>query len=102
MELDKIKNLPESYKSNLSRAVKILKQGGCKEIYVFGSIFRDKVKDDESDIDLAVKGCPKGKFFHLLGRLILELDYPVDLVNLDTNDPFANYLKKEKELIKIG
>jgi hypothetical protein len=31
---------------------------------------------------------------------MLELDYSVDLVDLD--NAFARYLEKEKELIKIG
>ena len=55
-----------------------------------------------SDIDLAIRGCPKGAFFHLLGRLLLELDYPVDLVSLDRQNDFAHYLEKEGGLLRIG
>lgn len=52
--------------------------------------------------DLAVRGCPRGEFFHLLGSLLLQLDYPVDLVNLDGRDAFARYLEKEGGLLQIG
>jgi len=55
----------------------------------------------KSDIDLAIRGCPQGIFFHLLGKLLMELDYPVDLVDLDRQDAFAQYLEKEGELIPI-
>lgn len=55
-----------------------------------------------SDIDLAVRGCPQGHFFYLLGRLLVELDHPVDLVNLDTDDAFARVLSQEHALVKIG
>lgn len=55
-----------------------------------------------SDIDLAVRGCPKGKFFQLLGKLLIELDVPVDLVNLESRDPFAHYLTQEGNLLQVA
>jgi len=93
--------LPETYRKDVRRAVEILKGAGCTDIFLFGSLASGKIKD-KSDIDLAIRGCPKGRFFHLLGRLLLELDYPVDLVNLDRQDAFARYLEKEGELLQIG
>jgi predicted nucleotidyltransferase len=92
---------PESYQTNVRRAVEILKEAGCTAVLLFGSLASGNVRE-ESDIDLAVRGCPKGKFFHLVGRLLLELDYPVDLVNLDGQDAFAHYLEREGELLQIG
>ncbi len=97
---DKVQ-LPEIYQKDVRRAVEILKEAGCTDIFLFGSLTTGKIKD-KSDIDLAIRGCPKGKFFHLLGRLLLELDYPVDLVNLDRQDAFARYLEEEGELLQIG
>ena len=35
-------------------------------------------------------------------RQMLELDYPVDLVNLDRQEAFALYLEEEGELLEIG
>ena len=91
---------PEPYKRAIRRAAEILKQAGCTEVFLFGSLAAGKVKE-KSDIDLAVRGCPKGEFFLLFGRLLLELDHPVDLVNLDSQDNFARYLEREGELIPI-
>jgi predicted nucleotidyltransferase len=76
-------------------------QGGCTGILLFGSVARGHV-GHRSDIDLAIQGSPRGTFFHLLGKLLLELDHPVDLVNLDSGDPFAPHLKEEGELLQIG
>ena len=92
--------LPVSYHENVQRAVEILKRGGCTDIFLFGALVTSNVHQ-HSDIDLAVRGCPKGTFFHLLGKLLLELDYPVDLVNLESQDAFARYLEQEGELIQL-
>jgi predicted nucleotidyltransferase len=93
--------VPESYRKDIRRAVEILKEVGCTDVFLFGSLAAGKVRG-KSDIDLAVRGCPPGEFFPLLGRLLLELDYPVDLVNLDRQDAFARYLEEHGELLQIG
>lgn len=95
------KKLPDDYKKDISRAVKILKESGCSDIYLFGSLATGEYRK-KSDIDLAVKGCPRGKFFRILGKLLFELKHSVDLINLDKKDAFASYLEREGELIKIG
>lgn len=92
---------PEIYQRDVRRAVKILKEAGCTQVFLFGSLAADKVQEG-SDIDLAVRGCPKGQFFHLLGKLLLELHHSVDLVSLDKQDDFARYLEKEGELVQVG
>ena len=98
----KIKDMavPEGFREDLARAVRILKEEKCSEIFLFGSGAEGKIRE-KSDIDLAVRGCPPGRFFRLLGRLLWELDSPVDLVNLDTQDPFAQYLHKEGVLLQV-
>lgn len=93
--------IPEPYQKDVSQAIQVLKEAGCTDIFLFGSLATGKI-GDKSDIDLAVRGCPRGKFFHLLGRLLLELERPVDLVNLDRQDPFARYLEEEGELLQIA
>lgn len=92
--------IPERFRDDIGRAVEILKEEGCYEVFLFGSGVTGKGRDG-SDIDLAIRGCPPGKFYHLLGRLLWELSHPVDLVNLDSQDPFAQYLQKEGELVRI-
>ena len=92
--------LPEIYQKDIHRAVEILKEAGCTHVFLFGSLATGKLRDG-SDIDLAVRGCPKGRFFHLLGKLLLEMDHPVDLVSLDSQDAFARYLEEKGDLLQI-
>lgn len=93
---------PEVYERDIRRAVEILREAGCTGVFLFGSLATGELEAGPSDIDLAVRGCPRGKFFYLLGKLLLELDHSVDLVNLDTRDAFASYLEEEGELLQIG
>lgn len=93
--------IPQIFEKDIRRAVEILKEEGCSEIYLFGSGVKGKIEDG-SDLDLAVRGCPPGYFFRLLGRLLWELDHSVDLVNLDTQDDFAKFLQNEGLLTRLG
>ena len=93
--------LPAVYRRDIDHAVEMLKQAGCTQVFLFGSLAGGKINEG-SDIDLAIRGCPKGSFFHLLGKLLLELDHPVDLVSLDRQDAFTRYLEKEGGLLQIG
>lgn len=86
---------------DLALAVKILKEEGCTAVYLFGSAAEGE-SGRVQDIDLAVKGCPTGEFFRVLGRLILELENPVDLINLDMNDDFAEFLEREGRLRRVA
>ncbi|MBM4045216.1 MAG: nucleotidyltransferase domain-containing protein [Planctomycetes bacterium] len=92
--------LPEAFRRDIDRAVQILKDAGCTEVFVFGSLAEGRASE-RSDIDLAVRGCPKGDFFRLLGKLLMELDHPVHLVSLDREDPFAEFLQKRRELVRV-
>lgn len=92
--------IPEDYRKDLQRAVAILKEAGCSQVFLFGSLTSEQVRKD-SDIDLAVRGCPKGQYFSILGRLLLELEHQVDLVLLDRNDPFGLFLEQQQELLPI-
>ncbi len=65
--------VPEVLEHDLRRAVKILREAGCPEVFLFGSGVTGTLRAD-SDLDLAVRGCPRGNFFHGFGRLLLELD----------------------------
>jgi len=93
--------IPPALHRDIARAVAILRGEGCSEVLLFGSAARGRV-GGRSDIDLAIRGCPRGKFFALLGRLLMELERPVDLVDLDSPDPFARFLEQEGELVRVG
>ena len=74
-------NIPTSYQEDVSEALKILKNEGCSEIYIFGSL-ANATCTKHSDIDIAIKGCPKGKFFSILGKLISRLKHSIDIIGL--------------------
>ena len=93
-------NIPEEFRKDVQLAAQILKEAGCSQVFVFGSLASGKTRRD-SDIDLAVRGCPEGQYFRILGRLLLELDHPVDLVLLDRRDPFGLFLQEQQELVQI-
>lgn len=93
--------LPESYRSDIVRAVEILKAEGCTEIYLFGSL-ADGTFTEKSDIDIAVTGCKPDMFFAIFGELMLSLKNRVDLVNLDRNDKFSMFLKREGNLVNVA
>jgi predicted nucleotidyltransferase len=93
--------IPEAFRGDIRRATEILKAAGCTDVFLFGSLAKARARGT-SDLDFAVRGCPPGSFYHLVGKLIFELDHPVDLVDLDSADPFARYLEMEGELMQVG
>jgi len=93
--------MTEKMKKRVEKAVALLKSAGCKEVYLFGSVAEGNDNED-SDIDIAIKGCPQGRFFELLGRLMLELDCEVDLVNLDHEDAFSKHLLNKGQLLHVA
>ncbi len=93
--------IPEAFRADIERAVAILREGGCSEVYLFGSL-AEGCSREGSDIDLAVRGCPTGAFFPLFGKLMGELKHRVDLVRLDTPDPFAKFLLQQGGLLRVG
>jgi predicted nucleotidyltransferase len=94
------KSISDTFREDIDRAVRILKEEGCTEIYLFGSVATGESHSD-SDIDLAVRGCTPGRFFHTLGRLMWELDHSIDLVDLDSEDPFALFLEQKQRLFRL-
>ena len=94
-------DVPESYRLDLDRALAILKEFGCTEIYLFGSLAGGRT-DELSDLDLAVRGCPHKQFFRVLARLMRALEHPVDLVDLDADDRFARRLLESESLVRVA
>lgn len=92
---------PAEYRADIERAVRILKAGGCREIHVFGSVAEGRTREG-SDLDLAVRGCPQGRFFPLLGELLTELEHSVDLVDLDRDSRLVEFLRKYELLVHVG
>lgn len=93
-------DLKASYQQNITKAVQLLKAEGCEQIFLFGSSAQGNIRQG-SDIDIAIRGYPSEHFFQLMGKLLLALDYPVDLIDLDSQDEFGQYLQQHGELVQI-
>jgi len=96
-----LSRLPEEFQKDVNSAIEILKNAGCKEIFIFGSLITDTYRED-SDIDIAIKGCLPENYFALLGQLLTTLSRPVDLINLDREDAFSKYLEREGDLHRVS
>lgn len=85
----------------IASAAQALKAAGAKEVYLFGSTAAGR-GSAESDVDLAVSGLPPRRFFQAMARAAEVLRLPLDLVDLDEDNPFTRYLKQEEELVRVG
>lgn len=92
---------PDKYKADITLAIDILKNEGCSEVYLFGSITNGSSKD-ESDIDIAIKGLPKARYFSVYGKLMSTLDHNIDLVMLDIESHFTKHLIEKGNLQRVA
>ena len=96
-------NIPSKYQKDIESATNLLKNEGCEAVFLFGSLVTGKFCDD-SDIDIGIKGLPKGKFLEVFSRIYfdMEMENDIDLVDFDTNYDFYNMLNKIGEVVQIG
>jgi predicted nucleotidyltransferase len=85
----------------IEKAAAALKAAGAREVYVFGSASKGKLHPN-SDVDIAVSGLPPEVFFRAMGKASPALGRPVDLIDLDEDNPFTRYLKNKGELLRVG
>ncbi len=90
---------PENLNDLLSRAADILRAAGAREVYVFGTAAEGRLRED-SDVDLAVSGLPPASLLRTLVRIDEIFGRYVDLVNLDRDTPFTNYLRSKEGLLR--
>ena len=98
---DILQKLPTDFKKDIEKAVKILQEAGCTEIFLFGSIAHGKIHNN-SDIDIAIRGCPTKLFFKVLGQLLVDLGHSVDLIDLDEQDRFGSFLIENGDLVRVA
>lgn len=99
---EKLNNLPYSYQEDIKKATQILKDNGAKEIFIFGSIANGKFNEN-SDIDIAVKGLNEKDFYRIASILMFELENKFDLIDLDDKqNSFSQMLLKVGGLLKVG
>jgi len=94
-------NIPKKYHQDIENATNILKNEGCEAVFLFGSLVTGKIRDN-SDIDIGIKGLPKGKFFKVYSRLYFDMENKIDLVDFDMNSDFYSMLDSIGEVVQIG
>lgn len=92
--------MAEKIDSLIEQAAAALRAAGAREVYVFGSAARGTMRDG-SDVDLAVAGLPPAVFFRAMAAASDALRRPLDLVDLDEDNPFTRYLKRHGELRRV-
>jgi predicted nucleotidyltransferase len=98
MDLNKI---PEKYQEDIKKATNLLKNEGCKTVYLFGSMVTGKIHQN-SDIDIGIKGLPAEKFFKVYSKIYMNLDTEVDLVDFDYDNQFFSLLERLGEIVEVG
>jgi predicted nucleotidyltransferase len=94
-------NIPQKYRKDIEIATNLLKNEGCQSIYLFGSLVTGKNHDD-SDIDIGIKGFPKGRFFEICAKIYFAIDNEIDIVDFDNNEDFYSLLNRLGEVVEIG
>jgi predicted nucleotidyltransferase len=87
--------------SRIERAAAALKAAGAREVYILGSAALGKLREN-SDVDMAVSGLPPAVFFRAMAAASDALNRPLDLIDLDEDNPFTRYLKRQGELRRVG
>jgi uncharacterized protein len=93
--------MDQNLRNLMEKAAAALKHEGAREVYLFGSAAHGAFHE-HSDFDLAVEGLPPERFIIAMGKAGDILGRPLDLVDLDEDNPFTRYLKEEKELVRIS
>lgn len=93
--------MDEQTRTDIETAVRILRDAGASEVFVFGSAAHGVLRPD-SDLDIAVRGLPPEKFFAAMSAVTFVVSRVFDLVDLDEENPFTQYLEKEGELLRVA
>ncbi len=90
--------LPKQMTKTIS---KLLFDMGCSEVYLFGSQVTGNINEN-SDIDIGIKGLPPQKFFATHSMLEDATGKSIDLIDFDEKPQFFALLQGLGELKKIG
>ena len=97
MNLD---NIPENYQEDIRKARNLLKNEGCKSIFLFGSMVTGNFHEN-SDIDIGIIGLPPKKFFRVCANLDRESSNKIDLVDFDLCGDFYALLNSLGEVVEL-
>ena len=101
MTIGELPEVSPDLKEDIEKGIRILKAGGCVEVYILGSVAEGRTRPD-SDIDFAVRGCPPERFFGLQGQLLRALSRSSDLIDLDVDPDLTDFLSRESKMVHVG
>ena len=96
-----LSNIPEKYRLDIENASICLKEEGCTEIFLFGSLVTGKYSDS-SDIDFGIMGLSPRKYIRTYSKLNNIVKNRFDLIDFDENKDMYNLLLSIGEIEKIG
>lgn len=85
----------------IATAAAILREEGASEVYVFGSMARGDARAG-SDLDIAVSGLSSDRIIRALMRLHSETGRMADLVQMERDAAFVDYLRSKGELRRVA
>jgi predicted nucleotidyltransferase len=100
-----IDQMPERFRADIHKAIRILKSYGARDVFLFGSVLTATDPSTAStvgDLDIAVAGMPPENFFHAYGALTMDLESPFDLVDLDNDAAFVQSLRRGGRLERVA
>jgi predicted nucleotidyltransferase len=93
--------IPEPFRSDIEKAVEVLRSFGTKKIYLFGSLTSD-LWHDGSDIDLAVSGMAPELYLRAYAMASRGLEHELDLIDIDHERPLGDFLMETDRLVRIA
>jgi predicted nucleotidyltransferase len=82
---------------HIDKAIELAKEYGATKVLLFGSALNNP--DEAHDLDIGISGIDSTKFFLFAGKLEDLIRISVDLIPLDINNPFVEYIKKHGKYI---
>ncbi len=103
-EKEKMEHRRKSMISAIKKCASILKEKyNVKKIILFGSLSRERIIDEHSDIDIAVVGLDNKKYFEALNLLyeIVPKGVDIDLITIESIDEeFRKHILKKGIVIE--
>lgn len=82
---------------SINKAIEISKEYDISKLILFGSSLDDM--ENANDLDLACESSLGWKFFEFAAKLDKEINVTVDIIPLDKDSRFANYIRRVGKVI---
>ena len=92
--------MTDEMKARIRKAAAAFREAGAREVYLFGSAAAGRL-NEWSDVDMAVEGLPPEVFFKAMGEAGDIIRRQIDLVDLDEETLFTEYLRKKGKLQRV-